>query len=136
MPTIKTITKDLKTVISLSFFLLGFSFLLTPSKIHAAEVYGNPLNADSYASDDAACGLWNINLDGTEVSFRIRAKHTGTVNAIREYFVHSESGYSSGDGGDIRVQIRADDGTSNHRPSSTVLASAINYDPQCWAISH
>jgi hypothetical protein len=33
------------------------------------------------------------------------------------------SGYSLGDGGDLRISLQSDDGTSSHRPSGTILTS-------------
>jgi hypothetical protein len=82
--------------------------------------YGNPWNA--YA-------LTNLELRGNiQVSYRFRAEHSSLINAVRVMFVY-RSGYGAGNGGDILVELRTDDGTPNHNPSETVLTSHIIWEP-------
>ncbi|GAG51349.1 unnamed protein product, partial [marine sediment metagenome] len=88
----------------------------------SSEVYGTPWNADSLA---------NINLGrwGYEVSFRISAEKSGHVRKLRYYDMHGQSGYSGGDGGEVRIELQTDDGSGAHRPSGTVLASGFIREP-------
>jgi len=97
---------------------LQFYFtVVTDLRLAPGELYGNPYEAN---------GLANKTLkDGRSVDFRFRAEETGSIESLRFYNKYNgiRSGYSDGDGSDIMITIRTDDGTSNHWPSSTVLAS-------------
>jgi hypothetical protein len=72
-----------------------------------------------------ADGLANTPLgpQGCEVSYRFLAKHTGVLQQVRIYLIPDRAGYAAGNGGTIHVTLNGDDGTSAHRPSSTVLAA-------------
>lgn len=64
------------------------------------------------------------NDDFDRVSFRIRAQHTGEVDSIAAYWMLAVyPTYTSGSGGIVRVELQADDGTPQHFPSGTALAS-------------
>lgn len=81
-------------------------------------LYGCRRNADA---------LMNVEMGmvaGRQVAIRFRAQYSGAMNEILVYFVYRAAGYFSGDGGQVAVQVRADDGTTNHFPSATVLATA------------
>ncbi|EKE05242.1 MAG: hypothetical protein ACD_19C00386G0001, partial [uncultured bacterium] len=49
----------------------------------------------------------------------------------RPYIIYSftKPGYHGGNGGTLKFELRTDDGTSNHGPSNTILATAIHSDP-------
>jgi hypothetical protein len=57
-------------------------------------------------------------------SVRFRASQSSGITGIRwEIRRKDADGYSAGTRGTIRISIRADDGTSNHRPTGSDLAS-------------
>ena len=65
--------------------------------------------------------------DGTSLAFRFRAAWTGSAVAARFYVIRNtngRSGYSLGDGGTMRVALRADSGRSPHVPVGRELAVA------------
>jgi hypothetical protein len=65
--------------------------------------------------------------DRSSLTFRFRAKWTGSVTAIRCYViknVNGRTGYSLGDGGTMRVAMQADSGHKPHVPVGRSLASA------------
>ena len=108
----------MKTFLSCLFFLLIPAF-----HARAQSYYGAPWGADD---------LSNITIGqylGRKASYRIKAAHTGTTDGIRFYFIDVIPGYATGDGGDILIEIQTDDGTEDHLPSGTALASYTVYDP-------
>jgi hypothetical protein len=56
-------------------------------------------------------------------SYRFRATTSSSLTSVRIYIVDGD-GYAGGNGGKIRVSIQPDNGSSNHAPASTILASA------------
>ncbi len=62
---------------------------------------------------------------------RFRAQHTSTLTSFRPYIIwsYSKPGYHGGTGGTLQFDVRTDDGTSFHRPSNTILATAIHTNP-------
>ena len=91
---------------------------------------------DTFGAGWTAESLANLEIGmrpGRCVSYRFRADHDGSAAAVRVYFIFrkicSTGCYAAGDGGVIRVEIRADDGTAYHLPSRTTLASALVSDP-------
>lgn len=63
----------------------------------------------------------------TALAFRFRATWTGSVVAVRSYViknVNGRTGYSSGDGGIMRVTLRPDSGSKPHVPARRQLATA------------
>jgi hypothetical protein len=81
-------------------------------------VYGNGVVFDSLANtrtDDSPSHSF----------FRFRAPRSGTITGIRFYYVSADSGsgYGGGTGGTMRITIETDDGTSDHFPSGTALAT-------------
>jgi hypothetical protein len=89
----------------------------------SAGCYGPGLGADSLANLDIGESADFV------ASYRFRAGHTGSLQKIHVYLIQQHAGYSSGTGGQILLTINADDGTSAHNPSSTVLASYLLADP-------
>lgn len=93
-------------------------------------MYGVPYNTD---------GLANLPIDSGDWSIRFRAVHTGTFAAIKNFWIFSTVAdgtgpYGAGTGGHVVVELRTDDGTANHFPTSTVLStydmpSPMNRDP-------
>lgn len=86
--------------------------------------YGSGLNADDLGNQLVG---WNTAVDtvNRKASIRVRATHSGTLVSIRPKFIWStaKGGYGAGTGGNILIQIQTDDGSSNHLPSGTLLAS-------------
>lgn len=83
---------------------------------------------------------------GRQVAFRIRAAYTGLADRVTLWLTTMTHGeclvrrgqacrckpgrcYANGTGGSVLVELRADDGTPNHGPSVTTLASALITDP-------
>ena len=79
--------------------------------------YGSGINADTKAN------LQVHPSQNTKVSHRFRASTTSTVTSV----TFSQRGgpvYSGGTGGTIQCTVQTDDGTANHFPSGTILATA------------
>jgi len=85
--------------------------------------YGSALNADDLAN--VTIGFPSNDNCNRQTSYRLRANHTGPLTAIRLFFIwnYSRAGYHAGTGGTIQIQVQSDDGTANHFPSGTTLAS-------------
>lgn len=64
-----------------------------------------------------------------KVSIRFKSDYSGTLARFRLYWKYNAKGYSSGDGGDIRISLRNDDGTASHNPVSTALAT-LTFSPR------
>jgi hypothetical protein len=87
------------------------------------ELYGCAWNADD---------LDNLPLGtevGRRVSYRFRAHHAGPVDAVWAYLIFHGPGYFDGDGGQVLVELTEDDGSPQHLPAATVLASSLVTDP-------
>ena len=80
---------------------------------------GEPLAADALSNLRIGPDVWNL-------SYRFRASQSGEVRFVRVY-VKTGTGYSSGNGGAIRINLVADD-SQTHTPSGRVLASASSSD--------
>jgi hypothetical protein len=91
---------------------------------------GSQTNADDLANLIVGWYAPNAN-SNTSIAYRIRSEHDGPLKAIRTFFIWSSAraGYQSGTGGQIQVQVQTDDGTSNHYPSGTALASLVYHPP-------
>ncbi len=87
------------------------------------DVYGCYWNAD---------GLVPLNIGRLKdytICIRFRAQHTGTFTQARFYFIFRKLGYYQGDGGEVLIQFRPDDGSELHGPTAEVLASVHIPDP-------
>lgn len=88
-------------------------------------LYGSAVNSDA---------LSNIRIGpyGLKASYRFMAEHTGTVSDMRVYLiaVTPKPGYEAGTGGKLLIQLQTDDGTPQHDPSGTTLASFEITNPQ------
>jgi hypothetical protein len=82
-------------------------------------------HAQSYGTALGGDGLANTRLGpaGCMISYRFLAKHSGYLQQIRVYLIPDHTGYAAGTGGTIHVTLNTDDGTSSHRPTSTVLGT-------------
>ena len=105
----------------------SFTDSFDPYAVHVyrivPDVYGCPWNADS---------LGNLQIGqyaGRKVSWRFRAKHTGTVQQAQIMLVFRAPGYYGGDGGQLLLELQTDDGSPDHVPSGTVLATSLVTDP-------
>jgi hypothetical protein len=87
--------------------------------------YGSGLNVDALANTPVGKSV------NYQVSYRIRANHTGPLAAVRPFFIWSYTtpGYALGTGGTIKVDVQTDDGSASHNPSGTSLASLIYAKP-------
>jgi len=86
------------------------------------EYYGTGLKADGLANLEVGKSI------GRQVDYRFKATKSGMVDGVRIFFIYP-SGYGKGDGGDILVELKTDDGTSDHNPSDTLLGSYLVTDP-------
>lgn len=106
----------------------SIAVLAVPAAAPASGFYGSGINADDLGNQIIG---WNTANDvcNRKGSIRVRAQYTSTLVSIRPKFIWSASkgGYGAGNGGNILIQIQTDDGSSNHLPSGTVLAS-LQYD--------
>ena len=105
---------------------VGFFFIATLG--HAAcavpsGCYGPGLAADSLANTVVGGPYGNM------VSYRFRAGHSGSLQQIHVYLIPNVTGYAAGTGGQIRVTVNPDDGTSAHNPSSTILTTYLLASP-------
>lgn len=89
-------------------------------------VYGAGINIDS--KDNKRVGASS----NVKLSHRFRASTTSQLNsiswALRGGVNPDGSPYSAGTGGTLKISVQTDDGTVNHNPSGTILAS-LNYTP-------
>ena len=94
----------------------------------AATGYANPLGY--YGSSVAMDALGNLMIgpDG-QVAVRFMCTHNGTIDRIVQQYQNVTPGYMGGTGGQIKWELRTDDGTSNHFPSSTVLWTVTDTSP-------
>jgi len=108
--------------------------VLTEPAETALLTYGTGINSESLAN------LQIGHYSGTEISYRFKASHTGRVTGV-SVFIKKDMGscsqasydalkcYYHGDGGQVKVELKLDDNSSNHLPASTVLASSTITDP-------
>jgi len=95
--------------------------LLLPLALGAKEDwYGSAIRGDSLANTPIGKG-------GIQVSCRFRADPGGVFQGARPYLIWSfkRQGYHAGSGGTLKVELQADDGTPQHRPSGQVLATSV-----------
>ncbi len=89
----------------------------------SSGVYGTGINADTKAQIQV--GGTDTSSANNRVAHRFRASTTSAVTSVR-FAQRRGAGYSGGNGGTMRISIRADDG--NGHPSGTMLTSA-SYTP-------
>jgi hypothetical protein len=89
----------------------------------SSTCYGPGLGSDELANTVVGGPSGNL------VSYRFRAGHSGSLQQIHIYLMPSTAGYAAGTGGKIQITVNADDGTSAHNPSDTILASYLLNTP-------
>ena len=95
----------------------------TPPPPPSGKVYGAGWAGDSlnnYPIGDSS---------RKRASFRFRADATGSLQTLRVFWVDnrgSAGGYALGNGGTIKMEVQADDGSASHLPNGTVLGSMVN----------
>lgn len=110
-------------------FLLSLSWQSEPAFGHRLtdpDLYGAALQGDALGNVPLAPKSYG----GRAVSFRFRAPNSGRVTSLTYYNQYRlQGGYAKGDGGKVIIELRTDDGTNNHWPSKTVLASCALAKP-------
>jgi len=83
--------------------------------------YGSGYSADSLANTVVG------GLSGNVVSYRFQARYNSPLRAVRPFFIWSavKLGYAAGQGGTIRVDLKADDNSNAHLPTGPALASTV-----------
>ncbi len=95
----------------------------------------NVVRATYYGAAFEAASLNNTEIGkyvGRLASYRFQCTHTGSVLGVRLYIVPrsvTRPGYWLGTGGQLRVDLQSDDGTSNHLPSGQILATRTITNP-------
>lgn len=84
-----------------------------------ATTYGVPWASDSLANLEMG------RQPNRRLAIRWRATKGGDITGIHIYH-KAGVGYSAGTGGRVRCDVMSDDGTLNHFPSGTVLATSVN----------
>ena len=111
--------------------ILVMALFMLPQGINVGEAFyagpevsgGEELINDTYGSALGSYGLANFTLYGSkELGYRFRAERSETLESVAFHLIFAKD-YYKGDGGDVLVELREDDGTENHFPSETVLAS-------------
>lgn len=112
-----------------------------PQSAPAPQAAAAPVTASAATPGIYGPGIQSVSLQETAVGkyasnvqcgLRFRARHTGSIASVLQYLIWStaKSGYDAGTGGSaFKVELRADDGSSSHLPSSTVLASTTYANP-------
>ena len=79
----------------------------------AAAVSNEPEPSDPYGIPWSSRALQNHGIREEQIAFRFAAQRTGTMVSVRPYIAINKSrdGYAAGNGGQLQVQIVADDGT-------------------------
>ena len=111
-----------------------------PPPLAEQRFYGNPW---------AANGLANLEVgryQGGAIAYRFRADETGEFKRAKVFFIFriiGPSAYAKGTGGQVRIELRPDDGTPHHFPnmdaaplSSHLIADPLNKTPgsPIWGI--
>ena len=97
-----------------------------PAQALRPDVYGCPWNADS---------LGNLQIGktvGRKVSYRFRATVSKELEGVRVFLMFRPDvrEYGRGDGGQVRIELRDDDGTDAHHPAGNILATSLVTDPK------
>jgi hypothetical protein len=108
---------------------LGLFFaVLVCSAVPTAAQFAANCSPECYGARLASDGLANTVVGGQygiQVSYRFRAERSGRVEKLHLYLIPDKVGYAAGTGGVLQITVNADDGSSAHNPSSTVLGSHV-----------
>jgi hypothetical protein len=100
--------------------------------LQPAAAAGNakgPAGYGLYGVPFAADALGNLEIGrvaGRQISYRFRADASGTLTAVRVFFVFGSGGYMAGNGGRVAVALRND---SRGVPGATTLTAATITNP-------
>ena len=100
----------------------------SPAPVAETGIYGTPWSAISLSNLEVG------RFKGRMVSYRFRAEETGEFRMAKVFFVFAILGpkeYADGDGGQVKIELRPDDGTANHFPNmqAASLSSVLVADP-------
>jgi hypothetical protein len=101
---------------------LLFTFGLFGQYAIAQPISDGPVIGNAMAMTSLANYPIGQSLD-RKVSIRFKSDYSGALVRFRLFWKYNAKGYSSGDGGDIRITLRSDDGTASHNPSTKILAT-------------
>jgi hypothetical protein len=90
----------------------------TSSSAATAPYYGSGIGSDGLANT-------TVGPEGNTVSYRFRAKHSGTLQQALIYLIPDHAGYAGGNAGTTQVTLNTDDGSAAHNPSATALATYV-----------
>ena len=97
---------------------------------HSEPAAEAPAEGGYYAAVPMMDSLANEHIGGAGgamETYRFRAQQASAVTAVRIMVIaNGNTGYSNQDGGIVRTRLMSDDGTADHFPSGTVLATATN----------
>ena len=102
---------------------------LTLASTTTAAVEG-PIARGMYGNPWAADGLGNLEIGkatGRQVSYRFRADATGTLTAVRVFFIYASGGYAAGNGGQVKISLQGDNGGL---PNGVQLTSGLVTNPK------
>lgn len=106
----------------LAVMALLLAFGLFGKRAIAQPISDGPVTGTAMAMTSLANYPIGQSLD-RKVSIRFKSDYSGKLARFRLFWKYNAPGYSSGDGGDIRITLRNDDGTASHNPSGTILAT-------------
>jgi len=89
-------------------------------------IYGNPMT-----NDGGGNGLANLEVGkfaGRKLSVRFRCVKGGVLNSVN-FYVKTGAGYSLGTNGSWKVDVQGDDGTANHFPDGSTIATVTAATP-------
>lgn len=94
-----------------------------------------PVTAGLYGAGIGMRSLSNTDVQGSRIAFdRFRAEQSSTLVSARVYLQSAQTpGYGAGTGGTARFTVRTDDGSADHYPTGTVLATATYVHPATGA---
>jgi hypothetical protein len=98
--------------------LVALIVAISTAAAASGDIYGPGIGGD---------GLANTCLGGpyrTDVQYnRFRAEQSSALTSFTMYYLGSAVGYAGGTGGTWKAEIFADDGTANHLPTGSALAT-------------
>jgi len=111
---IMKVLQSVLTVMMMSGLLPGIT---KAQPISDGPFTGNPVSMTSLANYPIGQNRdWRV-------SIRFKSDYSGSLARFKLFWKYNATGYSAGDGGNIRITLRSDDGTTNHNPSATILAT-------------
>ncbi len=122
----------MKKMVFLLVSLLSLGLMATGGYAGPPGYYGSCVAMDALGNltigPAGAVASNGTSLDG-QIAVRFLCKHTGSIDKIVQQYQNVTPGYMGGTGGRIKWELRTDDGTSSHLPSSTVLWTTTDTNP-------